>query len=156
MSAFLCDEQHIGQLAIKIWSLTPWNTLERSARDVASSMAHENIVSLESRYSDDIDFFLGDMTVEEYIRGCQDATKALDLNLTPIDFVKMAQCYAYQSCEHPAWESCKPKVWAEWIQYDFIRSQPEYKDAVYSYDGRDANLVSNISLLGVPSFLAAK
>ena len=145
MSAFLCDEQHIGQLALKIYDLKLFKVThgKLSPRGIAAAMAHENIQSLKSRYGD-IEFFLGAMTVEEYMQGCEDATESKDLNLKPVDIVKMAQCYAYQSCEHPEWRSSQPKRWVRDIEADFIRTSPGYNDAQWGYDGRDAFLTRSI------------
>jgi hypothetical protein len=98
MSAFLCSEDHIGVLA---------NAMSRAGillngrklcpKEMALELAIANWDSVTERYPDDP--YYSPELWDEYKKGCQAEACKPDLNLKPIAFIKMAQCFAYQACE---------------------------------------------------------
>ena len=107
MSAFACNEAHIGQLAIRfaennirLGSAQPDAWIPRIAQEWAYALAWANINALIERYDEhDAEFLVG-CSFTDYVAGCVQASRCVDYSLRAIDIIRMAQCYDYQACEY--------------------------------------------------------
>lgn len=133
MSAFVCNPEHIGQLA----SYLKRESRDRfgSAEDIAETMARENVRSVNYRYQEDdsAKSFLG-MDVEAYVAECRkEARFAVEPLLKAVDIYKMAQCLDYQSCETSDYNQSETRKMVEWIQSHAIYNAPDYDKAVWEF-----------------------
>ena len=97
----------------------------RTVARVASMLARENLLSIEHRYP-------GDHTGE------QEAYEAFDIpagaetrarQMPRLSIIKGCHCYAYQSCEHPGWESSDARKLIDAIESHAVRNLPGYDAA---------------------------
>ena len=93
MSAYLCNPEHIGVLANEMYRAGVFRPT--SPKLMAAALAKANWISIEARYPND-DFMLGNQSFEEYSQACQHEACRPDPDLKPIDFIKIAQCFAYR------------------------------------------------------------
>lgn len=145
MSAFACNEAHIGQLAIRFAENNIWlGEVQPDAQQWAYALAWANIYSLEDRYGvGDAGFLVGGC-FSDYVAGCVQASRCVDYSLRAIDIIRMAQCYDYQACEAAAYnsggyrDSHVNQSHVNRLISDMIRSLPGHNDAIYHYDGDGA------------------
>ena len=151
MSAFACNEAHIGQLAIRfaennirLGSAQPDAWIPRIAQEWAYALAWANINALIERYDEhDAEFLVG-CSFTDYVAGCVQASRCVDYSLRAIDIIRMAQCYDYQACEAAAYnsggyrDSHVNQSHVNRLVSDMIRSLPGHNDAIYHYDGDGA------------------
>ena len=151
MSAFACNEAHIGQLAIRfaennirLGSAQPDAWLPRIAQEWAYALAWANINALIERYDEhDAEFLVG-CSFTDYVAGCVQASRCVDYSLRAIDIIRMAQCYDYQACEAAAYnsggyrDSHVNQSHINRLISDMIRSLPGHNDAIYHYDSDGA------------------
>lgn len=149
MSAFACNEAHIGQLAIRFAENNIWlGEAQPNAQEWAYELACANINALIERYGeDDAEFLVGcSLTAipTAYIAGCREASRCVDYSLRAIDIIRMAQCFDYQACEAAAYnsggyrDSHVNQSHVNRLISDMIRSLPGHNDAIYHYDGDGA------------------
>ena len=142
MSAFACNEAHIGQLAIRFAENNIWlGEAQPDAQQWAYALAWANINSLIERYDEhDAEFLVG-CSFTDYVAGCVQASRCVDYSLRAIDIIRMAQCYDYQACEAAAYnsggyrDSHVNQSHVNRLISDMIRSLPGHNDAIYHYDG---------------------
>ena len=151
MSAFACNEAHIGQLAIRfaennirLGSAQPDAWIPRIAQEWAYALAWANINALIERYDEhDAEFLVG-CSFTDYVAGCVQASRCVDYSLRAIDIIRMAQCYDYQACEAAAYnsggyrDSHVNQSHINRLISDMIRSLPGHNDAIYHYDSDGA------------------
>tara|TARA_Y100000361_G_scaffold135311_1_gene135110 strand:- start:295 stop:711 length:417 start_codon:yes stop_codon:yes gene_type:complete len=95
MSAFQVSPLHLTTLAAYI-ATTPGDIYA-----ISFLLAQENLRSVSHRYGHrDQTIIAEDPTNEDVNAGISNAMK-----LDPYAIHKLARCYAYQACEHPAWDS---------------------------------------------------
>ena len=145
MSAFACNEAHIGQLAIRFAENNIWlGEAQPDAQQWAYALASANIHSLQERYGEDDAGFLVGGCLYDYVAGCVQASRCVDYSLRAIDIIRMAQCYDYQACEAAAYnsggyrDSHVNQSHINRLISDMIRSLPGHNDAIYHYDGDGA------------------
>ena len=96
MSAYLCNPEHIGVLANAMSHAGVTIIGERlSPKQMAVALANANWISIQERYPGD-DFMLGGQTLIAYRAQCAREACRPDPDLKPVDFIKMAQCFAYR------------------------------------------------------------
>ena len=100
MSAFLVSPEHIQQLCAFHKANSPQ---DHAARPTAKILAVGNLNSIKARYPARWAEFLGDRTVDEYLRECGRVVAA-DTVLAEPDIAAMIHCYEYQACEVNPWE----------------------------------------------------
>lgn len=136
MSAFLCNAEHIGQLARFYAARNPGR---ESAEQVARTLATANLVSVEERYRLPAGTVAADFGFDQsdaaYIADCARQSARLDHGLTPVKVLKMAQCLNYQSCEVDGWRDTEAYGLIEAIKSAAIRALPGYDDAPWEYRG---------------------
>lgn len=49
----------------------------------------------------------------------------------PLRILKAVDCYTYQSCEHPGWESSESRAFSDTLTHLAIRCLPGYKEAAW-------------------------
>jgi hypothetical protein len=52
-------------------------------------------------------------------------------HLSAVAILKAIDCYEYQSCEHPGWESSEAYDFCQALRANMIRALPGYSDAAY-------------------------
>jgi hypothetical protein len=126
----MVNKEHVA--AIMAWycgGRGPRNAYEKDCerpawREETSAMLHaENAASVNFRYSLMDGREIGHVfTLADFRR-----VRALE----PIEVVKACHCLAYQSCEHPAWETCEAKKMLERIEAAAVRLIPGYAEAYW-------------------------
>ena len=127
MSAFMCSDEHTSALvnAAVEYEITgfqahtsPGDPLpaERFARLIG-----ENEASLLARYGEKAREMIGGP--HHYERGPA---------LPVIHVIKLAQSYAYQSCEHGGWGTSGAKRWIDALIAELIYHVPGYREAPWS------------------------
>ena len=117
MSAYIVDRNHIRFLVESATAMTHpyhrpfkwWIPSLRRARllrsgnatEVGQMLWDENIASVRYRYSSDPDGDLPGPIDEDFVYLHQEPR--LPFRPTPAEVLKAADCYYYQSCEHPEW-----------------------------------------------------
>lgn len=144
MSAFLCTNTHITALAVfatnptKFRQYPLWKpdltALERypNKRDseiLGELLLKENLKSINYRYPD-----------HSFIEGFKLCHVADNTQYTPVQMIKLAQCYDYQSCEHPEYKGCIAQRLMDSIISDCIRMLPGYDEAPWGLDYQNGNL----------------
>lgn len=145
MSAYLCNPEHIGQLAIAMARKeVPIAGRRfdkfRDAAKIAAILAKANWDSVNYRYQD------ADIGLEQYVAECMKAARHQDILLKAVDLIKMAKCFEYQACEDPAYgEASYEKGFGAW-NINYLISQllydiPGYDEAIRDYEGSDQSIV---------------
>lgn len=125
MSAYLCSERHLSTLAFElVWRNIVDRDVRTTEKSVFRSLIKTNLDSLKARYSD----------TEEEQELSLTYTYKPEKGLPPMQVYKLAECYAYQSCEHDGWEDSQEKMWMEDLKASIINNLPEYKAARWSLD----------------------
>jgi hypothetical protein len=140
MSAYLCNPDHIGVLANAMSRAGVTIIGERFApQQMAIALANANWISIQERYPGD-DFMLGGQSLIGYQDECANEACRPDPDLKPVDFIKMAQCFAYQACEAEQFRNAdyNSDFIGQWHVDSFIshmiRRLPGYDDAPWGYD----------------------
>lgn len=131
MSAFICSHAHIN--AIVRWASVnrvtaqyenPTRTwpIKGYEQETAECLLAENTISFNHRYAESL------LPDEILYNGKGRA------GLQPIEAIKAAQCLAYQSCEHPGWESSAAKAICAAVIEHATRKLPGYEEAEWSID----------------------
>ncbi len=132
MSAFICSPEHIFTLAN---ALSTQRFSKHDLKESAKILALANIESIKARYprssGNEANFFFPDIKAnEEYIKLCQAYQPAP--TKTPVEIVKLAHCFEYQSCEYKGWETSQAKKLIESIISSAICQVPGYEVAEWS------------------------
>lgn len=147
MSAYVCNPEHIGLLAAYAVrednAITEWKVRDKrnnvmegdTAANVAKQLLLANIVSVRGRYTDTpVESLPGPclnledqvLAVQAYARHYRDRfPKALK----PVDILKAAQGYDYQSCEPDGWELTLAARQVRWIVSAAHRQLPGYEES---------------------------
>lgn len=125
MSAFICSDKHINSIVrfackqnVVTYSINPelrWSVSGREQK-TAELLYAENVRSVNYRYLQD-----------EANDGIIYDPFAPDLRA--IEVIKACDCLAYQSCEHPDWDSSLACVLLKAIQRKAIDLLPGYSNA---------------------------
>jgi hypothetical protein len=123
MSAFMGSDAHISALvnaAVKYEIALPreWAT----PAELFAVLVCENSASLRARY-DDRAVVMFDSSPHRFISGPA---------LPPLHVMKLAQSYAYQSCEHDGWKTSKAKRWIDNLIAGLIYKLPGYDAAPWA------------------------
>ena len=150
MSAFICNPDHIGQLAIQChkWSATRRlmarnlnDQFDHLGRNLEAYFAHHlalaNWESVRHRYDDKAAIEMsGFASFQEYAAACASAAQN-DHCLSPIQLIKMFECFKYQSCEDPLFGDPSGETMS--VQYcdaaisNLISDISGYEEAAWEY-----------------------
>jgi len=159
MSCYLCDPTHIGALASYVTDLRQHHTgylsrlfepeIAASAGEdvtenllpeiVALALARENIASVAHRYPHDGDGQRpgpADMTDLDYGVACVQAARDRWPHYDPVQVLKAADCYEYQSCEHPGWPESRAHDVLTCVRKAAISTLPDYDAAEWGWPER--------------------
>jgi len=104
------------------------STLDR-ADEIGRMLAFENAASVLYRYSDD--------NSDEYVPSwTNDGTYRFTISgrcPTPVEGLKLIDCYEYQSCEHPGWKTSEARRFCKALRSRMIQSLPGYKEAPWEF-----------------------
>ncbi len=140
MSAFIVSKVHIDamvRLAI-VYSPSyaiPYGDIGEvrlHPDEVGRAILAENVASVTHRYPDDKPEELpgpnGAYWLGEYLYSPLGGRTP-----TPIEGLKLINCYEYQSCEHPEWESSKAKEFCDRLRHQLISLLPGYDEAPWDW-----------------------
>jgi hypothetical protein len=142
MSAFVVDRYHIVYLvkaareaAIRLRSPLRWgdgHTLDASVSvtemvALAQLLWDENRSSVSYRY--DALVGLPGPIDEDYIIRAGDFQRFSWVNWSPVDVLKAIDCYQYQSCEHPGWQTSEAKAFTDALRRAWTHLVPGYDEA---------------------------
>ena len=134
MSAFIVDPAHIQ--AIVRFALTPdyqahiafsyYSRLQQEriypdATELGQLLTDANVESVSYRYnrpSDPIPF-------------TRDAPFSSRPIISAVQCIKACDCLAYQSCEHPGWDSSDANAALQAIKHEACKRLPDYDDAAW-------------------------
>jgi hypothetical protein len=123
MSAYLCTNEHITYLvsasnsrAISYSSPKPVEELVL----IGNMLVQANLDSLASRYDDSTEN-LDPITAADFRKPW--------VHFNPVQVLKSAQCYEYQSCEHDGWETSEARKWIDSLKSRAIGILPGYDAA---------------------------
>jgi hypothetical protein len=101
------------------------------AQELGELLIMENVASVQYRYDDhDIDDLPGAKTSAVDYR----FTRQWYGKTTPVQLIKAAHCYTYQSCEHPGWETSPAKAFIDDLIDSAIHAIPGYDSAAWDID----------------------
>jgi hypothetical protein len=125
MSAFICSDKHVSTIVrfasktnVVVYSGNPslrW-IVAGNERHTASMLHAENVKSVNYRY----------------LQAAPDGGIVYDPHapeLRPIEVIKACDCLAYQSCEHPEWETSIANELLNEIQRKAVSLLPGYESA---------------------------
>jgi len=113
MSAFICSDDHINTLVSYAHKMSLIGVGE--TQDLAEKLLYENTRSVNYRYGEDQ---VNTITFKE-----------TDIDLTPIEIIRLVHCIDYQSCETNDWEQTESYKWLRAIEDTAIRQVPGYDQA---------------------------
>lgn len=131
MSAWLCSPKHIGEISSRAGRVRGYNPVteykyDMDASTLAGLLAHQNLVSLQTRYPEMWEEFLspyeGADTAEKktnFILKCQQRAMGLPRK-SKQDCVGLIRSYRYQACETQ-----------DWIKSDVCFITQEMLDSLY-------------------------
>ena len=139
MSAYVCNPEHIGVLA---------NAMSRANIRINGHRLHpqemapcqRQLRQHRGQVSRRVGFMSGGCSLIAFRAQCTRKQPGPDPNLKPIDFIKIAQGFAYQSCEHKEW--MEPSFLNELettynsLLAHMIRQMPGYDDAPWHLRAR--------------------
>jgi hypothetical protein len=122
MSAFLCSDKHIFELAkYYVEKCQQYAHNKMQFREAAELLYNANCKSLAARYGDE----------KEEIE--------IPINYVPtIDNIfvlaKQVDCFTYQACEYAEWEDSKAYEMCESIKSHLLSNHPDYEVAPWGID----------------------
>lgn len=146
MSAYLVNRYHIDMLikaGLKQDHSHPlgwkgpegWASLTRQTVDRAGRMLWtENLKSIAYRYPDDESgerpgpIGLTDFEIAAY------AWTDHQHDISAVQALKALDCYEYQSCEHPEWDTSEAKTFCESLHSHLIGLLPGYDEAAWELE----------------------
>lgn len=103
-----------------------------SADELGALLWEENVKSVDHRYSE-----------ENGVGPYKHARSSLPVD--PVQVLKAADCYVYQTCEHPEWETSEAKHIIDALKADAINALPGYESALWgapeAWENEDENKV---------------
>lgn len=124
------------------------STMHENGTEAGRRLYVENIKSVQHRYPNDetindLPGLIEKVAPEDYrFRQVHDITVT-----TPVALLKALDCYTYQSCEHPGWESSWAARYVDHARASMIACLPGYNDAnTWDYD-RPEDAPRMVSLL---------
>jgi hypothetical protein len=157
MSAYVVDRNHIRYLVeaaqhIAIRDHSPnfsWyhngqrqELNELNASEVGQMLWNENIASVQYRYPEDTDDTMPGPMGETFIYYHQMAGPYFEFEVAQI--LKAADCYEYQSCEHPTWESSSARNFIQALVKRAYSHMDGYDDAKWGAPEMPKNEVRRI------------
>lgn len=121
MSAFILNHSHIDALVDFARRQKLCGTmLTHELNELGQHLIEQNIKSVCYRYRENEGSY-----ATEY-RFCEPARR-----LSPVEIIKAAQCYDYQSCEHPGYEATRAAKLMASIRDEAISMLPGYVGAAW-------------------------
>lgn len=144
MSAYLCNPDHIGQLASAMSQYVLVAGKKVWHKDFAKLLANANWFGVEEKYGEkDTKWMNGGYGLEVYEAMCVEKSLETDLTLKPIDLIKMAKAFAYQACEDKVYwptATAGSDFVGQWHIDNFIGTMitklPGWDDAPWYYEGK--------------------
>lgn len=110
---------------------------------VTNMLWQENIKSVQCRYPDTYNNpqDMPGPIDEDFRITQQDHRFCLWDRFDPVQVLKACNCYRYQSCEHPAWESSEAHAFIQSLKSHAISSLPGYENAEWGAPKPSTNAV---------------
>lgn len=100
------------------------------AAKAANMLWHENIKSVAYRYPNDKPEELPGPVGETFEIESHDFSWT-GFSIDPVQVLASCDCYEYQSCEHPEWETSQARVFLNALRKHAWRSLPGYEDTTW-------------------------
>lgn len=113
------NQTHQGQIRPGDWN---------SQVEAANMLWRENIKSVSARYPNESSATLPGPRGVEFVVEDKDL-KIGWMEFNPVQVLKSAQCYSYQSCEHDEWEQSEAFAFIRSLKDAAIHSLPGYEQA---------------------------
>lgn len=126
MSAFICGDATFKVLALYHTSQPSLDL--RAATGTARLLYAENLESVLYRYKTDKRENYAKPEELDAVTFADNGKLARYLR-DPIAMIKIAQCYAYQSCEHDGWATSRARQIADDVVARALRKLPGYDEA---------------------------
>jgi len=122
MSAFLCTDDHIFEMAnYYIKNCEHYNN-DSTFKEIAELLYNENVASLQARYHDE----------EHDLIAVNEQYDPIVTNV--FHMAKLVNCYMYQSCEHEEWHESEARVICETIKSLLLTKHPDYDQAPWGFE----------------------
>ena len=128
MSAFSVSTAHLNYLVTAAYLYKCLGPVggRQSVYDAATErlkmLRAENNASLAARYPTNPD---------TQTHGRESATLTGVDKINPVQVLKAIACYAYQACEHDAWETSEARAFCEQLKAHAIANLPGYREAAW-------------------------
>lgn len=145
MAAWMCSQKHLTALAVQLLlhcpDSVPATVLDELDRDgferatggyartvsrLVNLLASENLRSLAARYPRET---ANDAAVLDSFEPLTRAQEREAKAWSPMTMIKLARCYAYQSCEHDGWEDSAACRMMAALEQKLVTMLPGYDDA---------------------------
>lgn len=131
MSAFIVSTKHIHALVqlsrdCQLDCLLGYHG-DLSCDELGALLLRENIASVQHRYPQDSRAGDGHPSEADVYRFVRPSNP-----ITPVEGIKLIQCYQYQSCEHDAWERSRAGRICVALLDALISRLPGYEDAEWA------------------------
>lgn len=131
MSAYICSDSHINALAtlaalarVKVYRPgLPMIDCAGQEQFTAELLLTENARSVNHRYP-------GDQNDPTIVHHCE----ARFLRLTPVEVIKLCDCYDYQACETDDYPQTLACALIKTLRKHYITELPGYDDAAWELD----------------------
>ena len=124
MSAFICNDDHIGQLALfHVANRMNWSDDKHSAQEIADMLLDANIRSVNYRYDD-----------EDQPTGVPCKLPHTLKVTDTVHIINMCGCLDYQSCELPDWKETDAYELLQGIRETAIRNLNGMDNAPWEYN----------------------
>lgn len=143
MSAWVVDKAHINAmidagLRVKYPPMTwhhndkPHELTAGNASEVGQMLLDECVKSVSYRYEDSKVTELLGRTDAEYLLPFE--YRRFANPPSPVEILKQIDCYEYQSCEHPEWESSESHSFCQALRHCTIDRLPGYDEAPWGWE----------------------
>ena len=140
MSAYVVNKSHINALVLSGLGLVWYHEGKRheltlrSADRVGQMLLDECVKSVSYRYPDDEITELPGPTDAEWLVPFK--FNPVVRRPTPVQALKLLDCYEYQSCEHPGWQTSEAKAFCDVLRRNLIHRLPGYDEAPWEWEDK--------------------
>jgi hypothetical protein len=101
MSSFLCSDRHLATLALACARRVG---APETAAAIYKRLYAANLRSLVARYPNAPEASYKPASLQSV---CDEELTDAEIEASPLELIKLACCYSYQSCEHDGWQKSR-------------------------------------------------
>ena len=136
MSAWIVSKAHIRamvSLGVSRGLIVKGSMLGSRMSELGQMLINENVASVRYRYPDSGDQLPGPNERYWLTPYRHDLVGPARVP-TPVEGLKLINCYEYQSCEHPGWEDSDAHKWCQDLESALIHDLPGYDEAPWDWE----------------------